>query len=174
MAALSQLVPLSELDPNGAASIRNAAIKQVLAEAAKALNYPEDRLVVRDIRPDIDLDYGTEDWGEKTGATAGAYETMSTGTNVDQRWMCFYGVQVHADHLSCSMLKFNIGGSDRAIWALQPLKLEDGFAGYSPAVMVIPPNAPYTISRYVVYANSGAPIVLKGFCVEPRGKVVSP
>ena len=138
MAAYSQLVPISELDPQGAAKIRNDITKQIVAMAVQGTNYPEDRFVVRDIRPAGDLDYTYEDWGEKTGATADAFETMTTGTNVDQRWICFYGVQVAADYLSCSQLKFNIGGSDRAIWSLQRLVLEDGFVGYSPAGIVIP------------------------------------
>ena len=169
-----QLIPASELAPGQAAAIRNSAIQQLLQDASKYTNMAVDRLVVRDIRAGTDLDYTYEDWSETTGATANAYETMSTGTNVDQRWIGFYGVKVDPDSFAITALKFNIGGSDRVIWQLQNLGAEDGYAGFCPSVIVIPPNAPYTISRWVRSVSSTDKTVLKGFIVEPRGKVLSP
>jgi len=171
-AAITQLVPVDELAPGGAAAIRNQVTQALLAQAASEQRMPVERLVARDIRPGSDLDYGSETWEELTGATTGAYESMSTGTLADQRYVAFFGVQDDSPVRTCSLLKFNIGGGDRAIWNLQNLGKER--VGYSPSAIVIPPNGPYTISRYVTVANLGAYITLKGVVVEPRGKVVSP
>ena len=174
MSAQTQLIPASELAEGQAAAIRNEVIRNVLRTAVAQLKLPEDKLVVRDIRPLADLDYTYEDWRETTGAAANTYETMSTGTLADQRWIAIYGVKMDADSPSCSMLKFNVGGGDRAIWQLQALGAKDDYVGISPNAVVIPPNAPYTISRYVRSISQTANIVLKGVVVEPRGKVISP
>ena len=168
------LIPVSELTPGQATRIRDSAITALLAIAAKELNLSADKLVVRDIRADVDLDYTNEDWHEVTGATANAYETMSTGTMADQRWIGFFGVKDDEDCLSCTAIRFNVGGGDRAIIQLQALNGEDAMVGFFQSLIVIPPNAPYTISRYVRDANAATHLVLKGVVIEPRGKVVSP
>lgn len=173
-AAQVQLIPASELAPGQAAAIRNTAIQQLITDASKATNYSPDRFVVRDIRPDTDLDYTYEDWAETTGATADAWETMTTGTNSDQRWIGFFGVKIDPTSASVTSLKFNIGGSDRVILSLMALTENDGYVGFVPSVIVIPPNAPYTISRWVRSVSSVDKTVLKGVVVEPRGKVISP
>ncbi len=172
-----QLIPASELAPGQAAAIRNQAITQLLSDASKYTNYQQDKLIVRDIRPIAttgDLDYTYEDWSETTGATTNTWETMTTGTNVDQRWIGIYGVKIDPDSNAITALRFNIGGSDRVIWVLQSLGEEDGYTGFCPSVIMIPPNAPYTISRWVRSVTSIDKTVLKGIVVEPRGKVLSP
>ena len=174
MSAQTQLIPASELAAGQAAFIRNEVIKKVVAMAVAKLNQLDKDIVVRDIRPKADLDYTYEDWGESTGSTANDYETMSTGTMGDQRWMAIYGVKVDPDSLSCSMLKFNVGGGDKVIWQLQSLGARDDYVGLTPFGIIIPPNTPYTISRYVRSVSAIANIMLKGVVIEPRGKVVSP
>lgn len=174
MSAQTQLIPASELAAGQAAFIRNEVIKKVVAMAVAKLNQLDSDIVVRDIRPKADLDYTYEDWGESTGSTANDYETMSTGTMGDQRWMAIYGVKVDPDSLSCSMLKFNVGGGDKVIWQLQSLGARDDYVGLTPFGIIIPPNTPYTISRYVRSVSAIANIMLKGVVIEPRGKVVSP
>ncbi len=172
-----QLIPASELAPGNAAAIRNQAVQELLNEASKATNYAPDRMVVRDIRPIAttgDLDYTYEDWAETTGATANTWETMSTGTNVDQRWIGFYGVKIDPESSAITAIRFNIGGADRVIWQIQSLTENDGYVGLCPSGVVMPPNAPYTISRWVRSITSVDKTVLKGIVVEPRGKVLSP
>lgn len=171
--AYTQLIPFSELSEGQAASIRNAVIQKLVSMATSQLAVPAEKLVVRDIRADSDMGYTYEDWRETTGATADAYETMDTGTMGDERWVGIYGVMVSGD-MSCSALKFNIGGADRTIWQLQCLKESDDFVGLCPSAAIIPPNTPYTISRYVRSASSTFHCVLRGVVVEPRGLVVSP
>ena len=168
-----QLIPFKELAPGQAGHIRNAIIRALVANAVFALKLTPDKLVVRDIRAKDDLDYTYEDWAEVTGATANAYETMSTGTMADQRWIGIFGVKVGLD-CPITAIKFNIGGGDRAIWQLQCLTEENGLTGFCPSGIIISQNAPYTISRYTRYTYYPAHVVLKGVVVEPRGKVLSP
>ncbi len=172
--ALTQLVPFSELTPGQAGAIRNAIVNQLVKIATTALKVTEDNIVVRDIRPKGDLDYTYEDWGEVTGATADAYETMTTGTMGTDRWVGIFGVRVDKAGFACSMLKFNISGADKAIWQLQCLREEDDFVGFSPSGVIITQSQPYTISRYVRSVTSPSIIVLKGVVVERKGKVITP
>ena len=178
-AAEIQLIPAAELAPGQIGAIRNQLKNAVLGIACNELQMTSDRMVVRDINPLVtigDLDFTYWDWNEVTGASA-TWETMSTGTMADQRWLVIYGVMDDDDFRSCSALKFNIGGADRVIWSLQQLpgpSTNAGVTGVSPGGVVIPPNAPYTISRYVRSINTPTHLILKGFVCEPRGKVLSP
>ena len=172
--SLIQLIPFSELAPGQVSRIRNDCVEALLTEASLRLKLPRDRLVVRDIRAKSDLDFTYEDWRETTSATADAYETMSTGTMSDNRWVGIFGVKADKDNFACTAIKFNIGGGDRVIWQLQALNEADGMVGFSPSAVIIPQNTPYTISRFVRSASSSCMLVLKGVVVEPRGKVVSP
>ncbi len=170
---MSQLVPSSELAPGEISSIRNEFIRKLAQIASAATGLPPNKLVVRDIRPKADLDYTYEDWKETCGATVSAYESMTTGTNGKDMWIGLFGVRIEAG-CPISMLKFNVGSGDRAVWQLQSLRSQDDYVGFSPAGVVIPPSAPYTISRYVIQASQPAIIVLKGVVVERYGKVISP
>jgi len=179
-ASQTQLIPFSELAPGEAASIRRKLIDKVVQLAVQETRLSPGQVVVRDLRPDTDLllytagvDAAVMDWAAMTGTTAGAFETMGTGTNSSDRWILIYGVKL-AENCSCSQLKFNIGGGDRVIWDLGGLKEDDDYVGFSPAGIVMKPNDPYTISRWVIKISSSATIVLKGVVVEPRGKVISP
>ena len=180
MATHSQLIPFSELAPGQAAKVRSDIVGTLVAEACKILNKTQDALVVRDIRAASDIALyskgaavAVEDWGCVTGATINAYETMATGTMTDMRWVGIFGVTIN-EYCACTALKFNIGGSDRIIWQMQSLREDDYWTGFSPAGVIIPPNAPYTISRWVRHASDSAFIFLKAVVVEPRGLVVSP
>ena len=173
-ASLIQLIPLSELASGQTAAIRNEIVKKMVAEVMSKTNLKEEQLVVRDIRPKDDLDYTYDDWYETTGATADAYETMSTGTMGDVRWVGIYGIKDDPLTQSCSSIKFNVGGADKVIWNLQSLNEYDGMVGVSPSGIIIPQMTPYTISRYVRSASSPTHLVLKGVVIEPRGRVLSP
>ena len=176
-ASQTQLIPFQEMAAGQVAAIRNKAIANVLDAVSRKLSLSQERLVVRDVRVDLDLDYSVEDWAEVTGATTDTYETMTTGTTANQTWIGIYGVMVDTTALNCSFLRFNIGGANRAYWGLQQLYAEGGASmaiGICPSCIVIPENTPYTISRYVRIANAPAFIALKSFLVEPRGTLISP
>lgn len=179
-AAETQLIPIQELSTGQAASIRNGAIKAVVQKAVTVLKMPQNQLLVRGIRPKTDLDYSYETWYEKTGATAAAYETMTTGgtASKDQdRFIGIYGVQDESSEINCTFVRIKVGNSIKVIWSLQDLYTDSGEGpriGLSPSVVIIPPGIPYTIERYVENTASPARIVLKGFIVERIGKTYSP
>ena len=173
--AQTQLIPANELSPGGASSIRNGVMRSLLGQASKDLPMIEEKLVVRDIRPLSDLDYTIESWGEVTGATANTYETMSTGTLADRRFLAIYGVKLSKESMgSCSAIRITIGGSLKAIWVTEGLSKIDDYIGFCPSGIIIPQNTIYTIERYVIMTTSPFNCILKGLIVEPRGKVVSP
>jgi len=170
-----ELIPASELTIGASASIRHAIVASLVAQASKELSLPPDKLVVRDIRPLGDLDYTYEDWMENTGATAGAFETMTTGSMGDQRFVGIYGLKLKGDSAdACSQIRVNVGGGDRIIWHIQSLSKRDDWIGFCPAGVIIPQNAAYTISRYVRAVSVPFYCQLKGVAVEPRGKLISP
>jgi len=171
----TQLIPASELNPGAASSIRNGIIRSLIDLAMKELAMPESKLIVRDIRPLGDLDYTYEDWIENVGATAAAFETMTTGTMGDQRYIGIYGIKLKKDNADvCSQLKINVGGADKALWHIQSLGKLDDYIGWCPSGVIITQNTIYTISRYVRMVSSPFYCQLKGVVVEPRGKVINP
>lgn len=175
MATEIQLIPMQELATGQTAAIRNGAIAAVLAEVSKKLRISPEKLVVRDIRPKEDLDYTYTTWFESTGATAAQYETMSSGTMSDRRFIGLYGVKDDSEVTNVTKIRIKVGNSVKAIWHLQNLYSEGGpRIGFCPSVVIIPQNSPYTIERYIHNASSPAQIILKGFVVEPYGKVLSP
>mgnify|MGYP001562298824 CR=1 FL=1 len=171
----TQLIPAIELANGEAASIRKKAVGFVVNLASLELKKPPESLIVRPVRPASDLDYTTEDWGEVTGATINAYETMTTGTMGSDRYLCIYGIKV-AEPLTCSLIRFTVGGGQRAIWNLQNLIANEigDLVGYTPFPIVIKPTIAYTIERYVRQTRNVANIVLMALIVEPRGLVITP
>lgn len=176
MAIEIQLIPQAELATGQAAAIRNGAIAAVIAKASFEMKVSPDKLVVRDLQPKEDLDYSYATWSEKTGSSTAAYETMSSGTMADKRYVGIYGVKDSSEAFNVSLLRIKIANSVKAIWHLENLYSIAGEArnGFSPSVVVIPRNAPYVIDRYVNVANAQASIVLKAFVVEQVGKLLSP
>lgn len=171
-----QLVPLSELGDGQAAYIRNQCIAIVLAIVSKELKMDPGKLIVRDIQPGVDLGYTLDSWDEITGAAANAYETMTSGTMGDMRFVALYGIKDDSESVNVSKVKVNVGGSDKTVWQLEALYGVNGNArvGLAPTPVLLPQNKPYTISRYVLNTRGPAHIVLKGFVVEPRGRTISP
>lgn len=170
------LIPQAELATGQAAAIRNGAVEAVKIEASKVLNLPLEKLVVRDIQPSVDVGYTYSTWDEKTGTATAAYETMTTGTMADQRFVGIYGVKDDSEDVNVTQLRIKVGNSIKAIWHLENLySVNDGpRIGFAPSVVMIPQNMPYTIERFVYVASASAQIKLKGFVVEPYGKVLSP
>jgi len=170
------LIPQAELATGESAAIRKGAIAAVKAMASKELNIPEDKLVVRDIQPGVDLGYTYSTWDEVTGSSTAAYETMTSGTMSDRRYVGIYGVKDDSEGVNVTKIRVKVGNSIKSIWHLESLYSVNGGPriGFAPSVVVIPEKTPYTIERYVYVAAASAQIKLKGFVVEPFGKVLSP
>ena len=202
-AALTQLIPISELAPGAAGAIRNQVISALLALASKELTMPEEKLVVRDLRPVEDLAlYSTgttvstiNDWLFTTAATTvtGFVAINNVATAMaDQRYVAIYGVKdlrmaygtkqaaaatIVAGCQAVSLIKINVGGGDKAIWDLSKLQAyPEQIVGITPGGVIIPQNASYTISLYKSQGTASmvTAIVLEGVVVEPRGKTTSP
>ena len=76
-----------------------------------------------------------------------------------------------------SLVKINVGGSDKVIWDLTSFEgYTDKLAGFSPSAIIIPQNSAFNIYYYFKTTAAGirAYLQLIGIVVEPRGKVVSP
>ena len=171
------LIPKPELSTGQASAIRNGAIAAVVNIASQVLHLPKNKLVVRDIRPKEDLDYTYASWNEKTGTSATTYETMISKTIADRRWIGIYGVMDNSPSIGVSKIRVTVGNSIKAIWVIENLyeETENGpRIGFAPSVTVLPPNTPCVVSRYVLDTSLAANIMLKGFVVEPYGKVLSP
>lgn len=207
--AETQLIPTAELPPGAVSAIRNSVRTEVLKQVSEQLGLPEDKLVVRDIRPYADL-YWCSNTADTIFATAisderwdatldadNAYAAASTTffnvilstytTMADDRFVVIYGVKDARACLSTvveptiSLIKFTVGGNDRAIWDIQCKDAyPDNMSAVSPSAIVIPQNTDYQIaiqpSRGATNATGDIAeyITLEGMVIEPMGKVLSP
>jgi len=177
MATELHLIPDFELATGQAAAIRNSIIQAVVPKVARELSLTPDKLVLRDIQPSVDLTMTTASWFIKTGATTAVWESFSTGTLANNRYVVLYGVTDFTDVMNVSKVKIAIGNSIKCIWNLENLygySVDGARTGLSISPVIIPQNTIYTISRWVINANAASDITYKGFVVEPFGKVLSP
>lgn len=101
--ARTHLIPIQELTPGAVGAIRNQVIADLVRLVSSETSMPEDKLVVRDIRPFGDLQMyaaGTtaatvDEWlYDATTTTANAYTTVTgTATMGDQRYVALFGVR---------------------------------------------------------------------------------
>lgn len=97
------LLPLNEMAPGSVGAIRNQVINALVAQVSRELSLPQEKLVVRNVRPVGDLAMysgGTtaatvEQWSyEPTTGDSGAYQTVTGDqTMADQRYVALYGVR---------------------------------------------------------------------------------
>ena len=196
------LTPIQEMAPGQVSAIRNSIMDSVVAKASRELSIPENKLVVRDIRPYTDLGFGNNTdymatatsidiWGTfihstayvATAAGPGTYcdAIADTTTMGDNRYVVLYGVRDMRISLATiiaqdiSLIKFDIGAADRTIWDLTKCECyKNAIAGVTPAAVVIPPLAPYQISCYLIAGGIAPYVQLIGFVVEPIGLVITP
>lgn len=100
---ITTLIPIPELTPGAVGSIRNQVINAVVKTAATELGLPQDKLVVRDVRPVGDLqmyaggttDATVEDWiYDSSTITASAYNTVTGDKTMgDNRFVALFGVR---------------------------------------------------------------------------------
>lgn len=189
------LIPAAELAPGALGAIRLQVTKALLEAASKELQLPQNDLVVRDIRPQADLDWGshanfvtglitTELWTCTTdGALTGFQEIIVSGSDVmaDQRFMAIYGIadsrySQNTIAAPCvSLFKIVVGNSVKAIWDTQPLNAyRKNAVGVSPSAIIIPQNTQFQLYGYITATSVVCNIHVLGLVCEPRGKVLSP
>jgi len=147
-----------------------------------------------------------ENWQFDFSGTTVGYKTVAEGTMTDQRFVAIFGVRDlrtgqggsasvvttggspatgvgRGDFLlpcPISLIKFNVGGANRAIWdssCMEPYR--DARVAFSPSCIMIPQNSAFVISYYergqdltTGIAVDGT-VMLVGVTVEPRGKLIS-
>jgi len=203
-AAKSYLIPVRELLPSEITRIRNEAIAKVVTMASIELKKPRNEMVVRDIRPYSDLDWCTDATGfsaalsveswcptldqtdtyeQYVGVVSSANQAME-----DSRWIAITGVKDFRLNEATPVLqainfiKIEVGGNERVIWDLQGMEsYPNSKAAISPAPVIIPQNTAFNIYIYMAGADEDDTefdavmyLVIDGFVVEPRGKVISP
>jgi len=189
------LIPAAELSPGALGTIRLQVTKALLETASKELQLPQNDLVVRDIRPQADLDWGshanfvtglltTELWTCTTdGANTGFQEIIVSGSDVmaDQRFMALYGIansRFTGNTIAApcvSLFKIVVGNSVKAIWDTEPLNAyRRNAVGVSPSAIIIPQNTQFQLYGYITAVTTVCDIHMIGLVCEPRGKVLSP
>jgi len=174
-ATLTHLVPLQELSPGAVGAIRNQVIKSTVAQAVRELNLPEDKLVVRDVRPLLDLAMdsavGTASTSERWGfgdalVAIGWISVTGANTMGDQRYVALYGVRDMGLNYGASgsatipvalasykeiisFIRINVGGADKVVWDISGIRAyQDANVAFAPSAVVIPQNASFNISYY--------------------------
>ena len=201
--SFTHLVPMQEMAPGSVGVIRNQVISGLVAQASRELSLPETSLVVRDVRPVLDLTMysgGTtaatiEDWIYTATSGTGFISVTGAQTMADQRYVALFGVRdlrlgigIHATSTLLgssltvytsylSLIKINVGGADKAIWdtkCVQPYK--NNLVALTPSAVVIPQNSSFNISYYKTVTTAGLVMLIQliGVVVEPRGKIISP
>ncbi len=207
-ASIVNLLPLAELTPGQVGAIRNSVIDSLVKQASQELRLSPDSLIVRDVLPVTDLAWYTtpgtaatvQDWVYNATTTSAAFVSVTgTAAMADQRYVALYGVRDLRVGLmatgpggasataavtlgevaaAVSLVKINVGGSDKVIWDIKNMEAYPRWASaFAPTAVVIPQNASYNISLYKMDSAAGQkPIFLQmiGVTVEPRGKVISP
>ena len=201
MAKLTQLIPYEELTVGQVGAIRNMVVKNLLALASKELKMPTTNLVVRDIRPQADLDWAsdanatdglaasavtTDIWQFTTDASLSGYlSCIVSASRVmgDQRFVAIYGMRDSRMALAsptapqCTLWKLVVGNSTKAIWDSEKLQAyRNNISGITPSAVIIPQNVQWNIYGYLPdgAGNVVTYVNLEGIIVEPRGRVVSP
>ena len=202
MAAITTLSSVKELATGQLSAIRNSAIDAVVKIASRELALPEEKLVVREIRPYTDLGMysvttvldtasAADVWGSfchggsivNSPASGGNYVSACTvsKTIADDTYIGIYGVRDSRGGITTvtanavTLIKFNIGAADRVIWDLTKAQAYyDGAVAVSPSVVVMPPLAPIVIYLYLHADNVEIYLQFMGFVVEPVGLVLTP
>jgi len=197
MANLLQLIPAEELASGQIGAIRNQVVKGLLAQASSELRLPVDNLIVRNIRPQSDLDWASDattgltktevtidNWNLTTDDSLSAYLPLITSASTamgDQRYVAIYGLRDTRFAIASpiaqvtSLWKFDVGHSVKAIWDLTKCyAYRSKVVGISPSAVVIPQNSYFQIYGYSITTDTASYVSLLGVVVEPRGRVVSP
>lgn len=202
MAAQTHMIPVMELAPGSVSAIRNGVIAGLMKQASEQLRLPEDKLVVRDIRPYADLawfsnnavanvftEITNERWDTTIDATVGFCDASTDFFDIidadhvsmaDERFVAIWGVK---DARAClatliepriTLIKFTVGGNDRAIWDIQGKDAYmNAMAAVSPSAIVIPQNTDYQIAIQPAFnGNTGASDVVEYLTLE--GVVIEP
>lgn len=183
-AAITTLSPIKELATGQLSAIRNSVMDAVVRKASRELNLPEEKLVVRDIRPYTDLGLyavttilatasAADRWGSfyntnavvVTAASGGSYVSTCTAskTIADDTYIAVYGVRdsrngwVFSSTITApavTLIKFNIGNADKVIWDLTKAQLYYEESVAISPAAVVMPPLAPIVISYYLHASS--------------------
>lgn len=189
------LIPVEELPPGSLGAIRRQVTENLLTMAATQMKVNRNTLVARDIRPQSDLDWGsntdyadsavtTDIWNITVDGSNTGYQKLITSASTsmaDQRWVAIYGLR---DMKSCfativtqatTLFRITVGNSVKAIWDTSKiLCYKNNPIGICASPIIIPQNTQFQFEGYILTVGTVCWISLEGVVVEPRGKVISP
>lgn len=197
MANYTQLIPVQELAPGELGAIRNEIVKASLNKASAKLGLPISDLVVRDIRPQSDLDWGsdattglanvavtTDIWVLTSDASLSGFLPLITSASAimaTDRFITIYGLRDgrYTDGTiaaqSTTLWKIVVGNSTKAIWDLSKCyAYKDMPCGVCPSGVFIPERTQFQIYGYSIATSTLTYVMVEGIVVEPRGLVISP
>ena len=167
------LIPIQELTAAQIANTRNSVINSLVDLVSHELTLSPDKLVVRDIRPEADLQLNThateENWLVDATLTVDYQNVTGAQTMADQRWIAIFGVRgltfntpgtgagvstatgaAYPTDTSyaklASLIRISVGGSEKVIWDTSCLDAyRDAQVAFSQSAVIIPQNASYQI-----------------------------
>ena len=168
------LLPAIEMTIEDVPSIKSQVIDAVMAIATRMTGLTPDQLVVRNILPKTDLGLTNEYWETPT-LTPNDWTNYFTKQLENQKFVVFYGVADLSPDPKVTALKFKVGSGD-GTKTLDVVHLEELFTNSERTDGYLKRPIIYKEQQYVnvdVYSKAAVsePLVLRGFVVEPAGRV---
>ena len=168
------IMPAIEMTIEDVASIKAQVIDRVMSVATRMTGLTPDQLVIRNILPKTDLGLTNEYWETPT-LTANDWTNYFTRQLNNQQFMVFYAVADLSPDPKATALRFKVG-SGGGTKTLDVVHLEELFANSERADGYLKRPIIYKETQYMnvdVYSKAAVsePLILRGFVVEPAGRV---
>ena len=171
---MGYLIPAIEMTIEDVSSIKVQVIDAVMSIATRMTGLTPDQLVIRNILPKTDLGL-TNEYSETPTLTANDWTNYFTRQLNNQQFMVFYAVADLSPDPKATALRFKVG-SGGGTKTLDVVHLEELFANSERADGYLKRPIIYKETQYVnvdVYSKAAVsePLILRGFVVEPAGRV---
>jgi len=170
---MGYLIPAGELTIDDIIALRQNVVGQLFSVATRLTGLAKDELIVRSILPKTDLGLTNEVW-EATISSANAWNPWISNQLEDQRFVVIYGLaNLTADPVTTA-IKFSTGASKTKI--IDVVQYEDLYTnkervdGYFNRFIVYK-HKQYLNADLYARATGTERLVLKGFVVEPAGRI---
>lgn len=171
---MGYVIPASELNVEDIISIKQQVIDALFKVAMKMTGLTKDQLVVRNLLPKTDLGLTNEYW-ETPSLTANDWTNYFTKQLDQQQFVVFYGVANLSPSPKATALRFKVGRGE-GTKTLDVIQLEELYTNTVRSDGFFKRPIIYKERQYVnvdVYSKAAGtePLMLRGFAVEPAGRV---
>jgi len=170
---MGYLIPAGELTIDDVISLRQNVITRLFSVATRLTGLAKDEMVVRSILPKTDLNLSNETW-EASISTANAWNPWISKQLEDQSFIAIFGLaNLSADPITTA-IKFTTGSGGTKV--IDVIQYEDLYSqrervdGYFNR-FIIYKHKQYMNADLYARATGTERLVLKGFTVEPAGRV---